>query len=386
MGNNYENKGMIGFTRATCSVLFCAFCLLYLLCWQADLLAVAQHYYSGGQTSYAPVPGAIIVTAVLLGLQVVVARLSSRGLGRIPALTFLPSAFILTALTAVREVGGGTLTFGHWPVVLPLLLVGFFLLALLGGSWLSAVAQRWQQRGGVAEVLGNLVVLLAALLFVCVGCNSDRLYHARIHAEQCLNTGRVDEALATLEANSEADSCLTLLTANALARKGELGERLFRFPLMGGSDALLPNGSSVRLAILPEASLYETLARVRVVNRTTPKRCLSHLIADSVARPAALDYLLCVHLLDRDLDAFVAELSSHRTINDSLPTHYKEALTLYTHLRSNPKVIFSSAVMDADYEDYQHFGSDIKDSRARRNALRDTYGSTYWFYYEQCNK
>lgn len=381
MTDNSTNKSMTGLTEAACSVLFCTFCLLFLLGWQTDLLAVAQHYYSQGLTYYMPVLGAIIITAVLWLLQLIVARIFRGGLSCIPSLTFWPSAFVLTALTAVRETDGGALTYGSWPLMLGLLLGAFVLVGIFAGQWLAEVSLSWQRRGSTATLLGNGIILFLAMLFVCAGCNSDRLYHTRIHVEQCLSSDRLDEAMATI-GSSDAHPALTMLTAYTLAAQGQLGERLFRYEPVGGSAALLPDSSAARLVIMPQSKFYRLLSRRRVVRTKEPKDFLLWLNSCPIRTQASADYLLCAYLLDKDLDAFVSHLPRFYAVGDSLPMHYKEALTLYRHSRTNPKILFSSSVMDTDFQDYQHLGAEKADERERKNALRDTYGGTYWYYYE----
>ena len=98
----------------------------------------------------------------------------------------------------------------------------------------------------------------------------------------------------------------------------------------------------------------------------------------------AIDYLLCGYLLDRNIDAFAANVTKYYEVNDSvaLPKHYKEALVMYTHLRSNPRVIYNNNVMNTDFEDFQKLEKSVADERERQTALRDTYGNTYWYYYQ----
>ena len=43
------------------------------------------------------------------------------------------------------------------------------------------------------------------------------------------------------------DSSLTMLRVWALSENHMLGDRLFSYPLVGGCDAMLPNGTSVKL-------------------------------------------------------------------------------------------------------------------------------------------
>ena len=91
-------------------------------------------------------------------------------------------------------------------------------------------------------------------------------------------------------------------------------------------------------------------------------------------------------LVDRDIDAFVRELPKHYTVNDSLPVHYREALILYTHMRSNPLLIYKNQVMDTDFDDFKSFEDSIPDLKARMLAIHNHYFGTYWWYHDYGNK
>lgn len=64
------------------------------------------------------------------------------------------------------------------------------------------------------------------------------------------------------------------------------------------------------------------------------------------------EYELCALLLDKKLDEFVRKLVKYHELT-KLPTHYKEAILLYCHLRTHPIVEFHDNVMDADFSDYR---------------------------------
>ena len=38
--------------------------------------------------------------------------------------------------------------------------------------------------------------------------------------------------------------------------------------------------------------------------------------------------------------------------------------------------------MNTDFEDFQKLEKSVADERERQTALRDTYGNTYWYYYQ----
>ena len=94
-------------------------------------------------------------------------------------------------------------------------------------------------------------------------------------------------------------------------------------------------------------------------------------------------YLLMGYLLDKRLDDFAKWVGKFYDLNDTLPQHYREALVLYSHLRSQPVVDYHHAVTEADFADYQQLErSEPNNKVLRQNLLRDTYGNTYWYYYE----
>lgn len=99
------------------------------------------------------------------------------------------------------------------------------------------------------------------------------------------------------------------------------------------------------------------------------------------------DYKLCALLLDKKLDQFVVALCKHYDVKTAkLPTHYKEALTLYIHRRSKPVIEYHDNVVDTDFQDYQQMEHKYTNRQEMQTAIRDTYGNTYWYYFDYCSK
>ena len=87
--NHPERNGSTINIRLMCAIVFLVFSFCYLYFFQADILAVAQHVYSGGQTHYNRLVGAVLITLLLQLLQLLVyafLRLRKRS----HALTYLP--------------------------------------------------------------------------------------------------------------------------------------------------------------------------------------------------------------------------------------------------------------------------------------------------------
>ena len=210
---------------------------------------------------------------------------------------------------------------------------------------------------------------------------NDDMFHYRAKMERLMTKGEWEKAVEVGEKSLEKDTIVTMLRCYALARSGKMAEEMFKYAVGGTSETLLPLGKSEKMLIYPVDSLYRFLG-ARPLDRMTTRQYLNALEASGYGKKAIADYKLCGLLVDRDIDAFVRELPQYYTINDSLPLHYREALTLYTHKRSTPIVVYHNQVMDTDFEDLQKLADSKKNPQARRLAVFDQYYGTYWWYYE----
>lgn len=135
---------------------------------------------------------------------------------------------------------------------------------------------------------------------------------------------------------------------------------------------------------LPESSRLfdkENQRRIDFNRSITEKNELFSDFALRTRRKAACDYLLTACLLDKNLNQFALIVRKLYADIRSLPKHYREALILYTHLRSNPVIIYKDDVLDADFKDFQELDKKFSDKNMQRNAVRQVYGNTYWYYY-----
>jgi len=135
---------------------------------------------------------------------------------------------------------------------------------------------------------------------------------------------------------------------------------------------------------LPEGSRLfdkENQRRIDFNRSITEKNELFSDFALRTRRKAACDYLLTACLLDKNLNQFALIVRQLYADIRSLPKHYREALILYTHLRSNPVIIYKDDVLDADFKDFQELDKKFSDKNMQRNAVRQVYGNTYWYYY-----
>lgn len=361
-----------------CSVLFYAFAFLYLYFFQGDLLGYAQHVLSGGATVYDTFVGAVIITAVLMLLSVLSARVLGRNYYNAPSFYHLPSALILAAMIDIHVQDASGSVFGHvWIVALILFVLYLIMNKVLNRAELGLPVVT------PTDVMRNLWLNLAALCVMIGGIvfcnNTNERIHLRLAAEKAISNNRYAKATRILSVNNYDDSELAMLRAISLGKQGLLGEEFFEHPVKEGSKVLFPSKEN-QLLVLPSMKIYQFVGGVPGVDMDA-RETLRLLRKRNQLKPAAKDYLYTACLLDRDLDKFVEYLSQDTDSVGSLPKHYREALTLYNHKHVNPILKYSSPEMDADFDDFHALIKKNPDKTLQYNILRDTYGNTYWFYY-----
>ena len=374
------NKNGTLITRMACAIFFLLFTFLYLYEYQSDVLAVAQHVLSHGATHYNRTVGAVLITVALWLIQIGIYAIS--GLSRkCHALTYLPSMLLLGIITDVSPSFATGCYPYFWLWVFPLLMVFYAYVV-----WVARQLEPMEMpvtSTGILSMMSwlNILQMLVMALIVCGIGNSNEILHYRLRTETLLQEGNYAKAAMIGDDDMKTDSSLTCLRIWALSEEGKLGEKLFDYPLVGKSDAMLPNGKSVKIMMAPEESLYKNIGVV-FKQKVRPRRYLELVHERHFATRHAHDYLLCAYLLDCDIDAFAKALPHYYNIKGELPKNYREALVLYNHVRNRPLIVYHSNVMDADYDDFEKLSKDNTKSREERlSNLKDSYGNTYWFYY-----
>ncbi len=364
-----------------CAIVFISYTFIYLFFTQADVLAMMQHVLSGGLTHYEKTIGSIIITIVLYALQIVMSNIT-RFCGKFYALTYFPSLLLLAVLTTVNP------DFQHvpfsvvWVWLAPLLLVIYIIIIVVFRKNKLSSSSPLTRGTTIGEVWINLLVL--SLMFIVVSCcgTSNKVFRYRMNMEGLLKNDESATALEVGDTYAHTDASLTMLRAYALSRQGQMGERLFEYPLTGGSNSLLPYRTDVRSLLLSDRDITKFLSIRKKGRDVEPMEYLKYISDNGIALRPVTDYLLCGYLLDRNLDAFVSLIRKKYNIDSpTLPKHYKEALTLYTHLRAHPAIVYRDEVMETDYSDFQKLEREYADPTERVSYLKDQYGKTYWFYY-----
>lgn len=364
-------------SQAFSSILFCLYSLAFTCFYQWQELALMVHRLTGGVPLYLNrwVVG-VLLTSLLLLLQRGVYRLTMRR-QTLYALSFVPSFLALLCLPLLTRLLPLAAVMPRLGLSLVLVCVGC---ALFGVGIRRTLAMKLKNKSVVFFIMS--MWLFALMMFsVAYGGAMPTKLHRQIVMETLIRNKQFDKALEVGRLDMETDSTLTSLRVLALANEGLLGDQLFEFPLQGKSAAMMPNGTSVKWHVLNSRTLDSLFVIITPHDENLTFEGLEYHSREHKLTKPAYDYLLCGYLLDRKLDAFAANVFRYYPNNNELPKHYREALTLYMHMRSNPIVSYRNNLMETDYQDFQDLEGKYKNRTERKNALRNVYGNTYWFYY-----
>ena len=366
-------------TGMICLLLFAAFVFLYIYVFQSDMLFYAQHVFSNGVTTYQPLVGAVVITLLLVLAALLAVRPIARHLCFAPALYYVPSALALAALTDVHIVRHpGDTVFGNVWIVALVVLAVYVLVVRLPRRFPFYVPMH-TSKDIIRNVCLNMLIMLLVFVGVLSLANTDETDHFELEAERALCQGNYEKAALVGKRQDCAGESLTTIRAFALSKCGEIGEHFFEYQVVGTSSVLLP-APGRRMRIFPEMRIYGFVVGLPSEGMDA-RECLRLLEKRGKLREEARGYLLTACLVDCDLDAFANYIKASGDSLTTLQKHYREALTLHNHLRSNPVVEYELPEMEADFQDFQNIIKNNPDKLLRENNLRDLYGGTYWFYY-----
>ncbi|MCX6239641.1 MAG: DUF6057 family protein [Bacteroidia bacterium] len=110
---------------------------------------------------------------------------------------------------------------------------------------------------------------------------------------------------------------------------------------------------------------------------------LSFLVEQNPNNLIALDYLLCYHLLNKDLKSFRKVYDQYgRLINRPVPSLYGEALLIQLlSSQASQDEVASYAISPKKIKDFADYTQLFEKTKGEINALSGRFGKSYWFYY-----
>ena len=356
-------------------VLFVVFSFLYFYRFQTPLLALVQHQLSEGQTTYAPMVSSLVLTFVLLVVQRLVSTWV-RFSDSCYFFSYMPSALLAVLLTAFTPAVSVPILIGVG-VALSCFIIAVVLTCLdksPSDHSVLSFPQLFATHG-----LGML------LIFLLMGgmSHTNEVLTYELDTARSLNLSDMERAIHIGEKSLATSPRLTALRAYALAkRECGIGDSLFTFPISEvGAHQLMFSPNDTLAQLLPPDSLYAELG-VWPSEKENPIGYFERMKNRSEST-VAKDYWLTALLLEKDLDRFAHELPLYYTAVDSLdlPTHYKEALSLYNTSSSKPLTFKGDSVTAEVFQHFQSKEMKYDDEVVRKNKMRKKYGNTYWWYY-----
>ncbi len=97
----------------------------------------------------------------------------------------------------------------------------------------------------------------------------------------------------------------------------------------------------------------------------------------------ALDYLLCYHILNKDLVSFRKVYDKYgRSLQRPVPAVYGEALLIQLLIsRATPEEAISYSINPEKLKDFADYTRQYEQTKGDMSALKERFGKSYWFYY-----
>jgi len=110
---------------------------------------------------------------------------------------------------------------------------------------------------------------------------------------------------------------------------------------------------------------------------------LNFLVQQNPKNLVALDYLLCYHLLNKDLNAFRKIYDQYgRPMKRPVPSIYSEALLIKLYsVQASKEDFVSYFISPQKINDFVAYTKLYDQSKGDLNALKARFGKSYWFYY-----
>lgn len=360
--------------RFICGVLFLAFSVIYIYVFQGELLALMQDHLSKGVTKSNTLLAAIVISVLLALLQWFVNRYSKLH-GRWEALSYIPSCLLLALVTDVND---GTLLYSasKWLWCVPICVVLY-----LGIIWLKRLVIENYKLGFFATLWPNLFTFTILFALTAQISNNAPAPHMELAAWNYLHDGKYEKMLEVGRRSDDYNAELVALRNLAMAKTGTLGERLFCYPQPYGADGLLFNKYNKQSVAYGAQEFYLHIG-------TTPYggesgRAFAHRLHAKNDSVFSQDFYLAALLLDKDVETFVDELKESDS-QETLPTHFQEALLLYNDKHPDSPVTFvADSIVTARYGAYRTLQSEHPHNAiVAENLCRRKFGNTYWCYYD----
>lgn len=302
------------------------------LCWGIFLLGIVSYWIFQHQfvlDIYAYL-GVSVITLICLLLVVCMLTYSISHKLKLPtewyALAFVPGTMLL-ALIANEHLSGSVIIMCAFTVI----------------AWLVLSVKKPKLRCN--PLSSNLWILIVTGIMAILCSNTNELTHNKHQIMHYIAQGNYGKALSVGANSQSTDSAIFNLRATAMLYSGQLGSKLFSYPI-------------------PREG-YPHIRIAQMANDTDTK-----------------DIVLCNLLLQKRTADFARLLPRFYDINSAtLPQSYKEALVVYTSRSTNPVLSYSNTIVEANYADFLAEKKRHSSPQESARKCHELYGNTYFWYY-----
>lgn len=361
--------------RILCAVLFAIFSFIYIYVFQGELLALMQDYLSKGMTQNNSLVTAFLLTVLLMLLQWFINR-GSKLHGYWEALSYIPSCALLALLTDVND---GTMLYSasKWLWGIPICT-----LLYIGVVWLNRMIVSIRKTSFCGILWPNMLSFSILFVLTAQVSNHAPAPHMELAAWNHLHDNNYEKILEIGRRSDDYNVELTALRNLAMAKSGQLGERLFHYPQPYGADGLIYNKHT------KQSNTYGASEFYRHLGGNMPyggEKGLAYCKRMSTKNDSTIyrDLYLAALLLDKDLTSFAKE-TSQLTSSEHQPTHYQEAWLLYNEQHPTTPIEFvPDSTVVANFSAYRTLQREHKaNAIVSENLCRRKFGNTFWCYYD----
>ena len=348
---------------------------------QGELLALVQDYLSQGKTTNNALATASIITLLLMIIQYLLAKVSKLH-SRYEAFSYLPSCIILALIVKVDS----TLSYSwvQWGVAM-LVVAAVYMLVV----WIDRnTTPQKRETKFLGLLIPNLGVMVTLFMFTGWYGNSNPAQMMELAAWKYTHDGDYNKVLSVGQKSEDCNAGLTALRNLALAKTGQLGDKLFSYPQPYGSDGLMMKKTNMQTPKYGTDEFYKILGIQPNADEnaaTFYKRMLQE--TDSTYY---YDLYVAALLLDKDIDTIVALTTENGHPIESLspaPVHIQEAWMMYNEQQPSAPIAFvpDNAVAQR-YQEYLALRkANANNPTVMKNLCRRKFGNTYWYYYDLVN-
>ena len=374
-----EEKRLQRVVACICATLFALFAFLFVAVYQSPLLEAFYNNVATGKLDYNGYVLGFIVSALLTSLALWLNRFA-KFRREWTALAYLPSALILAFVTDIdRSIYTGGRSYVGWIVIFA---VGIIFYAASSYVLHHILFEKIKN----ITMSANRIIWRNLILFVLIFCmvgtlsNGEENFKREALMISRYNKGDVEGALEVGNRSLDASPELTAIRAYVLASENLMGERLFEYPQLYGSDGLLP-GVVQTSPLLPD-KVY-ALIGAEPEAAEEPLNFLRRAAYADSTNTIAREYYLNALLLEKCLPEFKDELPLlYGSFDaDDLPRHYREALILVSEFDKNYTLELSSDTLAIQFAKLRETEGKYTNALERNNYVRKDFGRTYWWYY-----